>query len=160
MNIIGIIAIAVLCICGWWIEYRRYTINKRKISFKESMDLADLPVITMYQGENKFNFLLDTGSNDSFISKTTSRKLKGAYSKIECSITGMGNDVASRCCITTLQYKDISFECEFVVSPALNEAFETIKKESGVSIHGILGTKFLQKYRYILDFNELVAYKK
>ena len=34
----------------------------------------------------------------------------------------------------------------------------TMKKEYGVTIHGLLGTGFFQKYKYVLDFNEMVAY--
>ena len=34
-----------------------------EISFREAMDLAELPVITFYNGDKKINFLLDTGSN-------------------------------------------------------------------------------------------------
>ena len=33
-----------------------------EISFREAMDLAELPVITFYNGDRKINFLLDTGS--------------------------------------------------------------------------------------------------
>ena len=33
------------------------------MSFQNSMDLAELPVITFHQGNEKINFILDTGSN-------------------------------------------------------------------------------------------------
>ena len=33
------------------------------MSFKEAMDLVELPVVTFYNGDKKLNFLLDTGSN-------------------------------------------------------------------------------------------------
>lgn len=39
------------------------------MSMKGWMDLVDVPGITLYQGENKFNFLLDTGANNSHISQ-------------------------------------------------------------------------------------------
>ena len=42
----------------------------------------------------------------------------------------------------------------------MSEAFGFIKKESGVQIHGILGSLFFQKYKYILDFDSLKAYIK
>ena len=44
--------------------------NNSKISFKEAMDLAELPVVTFYNGDVKLNFLLDTGSNISYINKS------------------------------------------------------------------------------------------
>lgn len=153
---------AVACGIIWiiYLEYKQRKLNKRKMSFKEAMDLAELPIITMYQEEDKYNFLLDTGSNDSFISESTSHRFKGIYGRKEQNIVGVGNDSVTTKCDTLLTYKDYSFECEFLVSAALNNAFDTIKQDTGVNIHGILGTKFLKKYRYIIDFNELVAYKK
>ena len=33
-----------------------------------------------------------------------------------------------------------------------------IKLEYGINLHGILGSTFFQKYRYVLNFDELVAY--
>ena len=37
------------------------------MSFKESMDLVELPIITFYNNGKKLNFLLDTGANNSII---------------------------------------------------------------------------------------------
>ena len=42
----------------------------------------------------------------------------------------------------------------------MQEAFDNVKKESGVTIHGILGSKFFEEYKYVLDFKELIAYTK
>jgi hypothetical protein len=42
----------------------------------------------------------------------------------------------------------------------MQEAFDRVKQESGVQIHGILGSLFFQEYEYILDFQSLVAYSK
>ena len=44
--------------------------NNSKISFKEAMDLVELPVVTFYNGDTKLNFLLDTGSNVSYINNS------------------------------------------------------------------------------------------
>ena len=42
----------------------------------------------------------------------------------------------------------------------LDKPFNNIKKESGVTIHGILGNNFFKKYKYVLDFDKLIAYSK
>lgn len=160
----GIIAIILICVIIAGVTHLAYQhfnyikMIRRKISFKESMDLSELPVITMYQGEKKFNFLLDTGSNDSILSKPASRKLKGQYAECIRLIEGLGSTESDKCCVATLEYKDLKFDAEFLVSDGVTATFASIKKSTGVQIHGILGTKFLQKYSYILDFNELVAY--
>ena len=42
----------------------------------------------------------------------------------------------------------------------IQNAIDQVKSESGVNMIGILGSEFFRKYKYILDFNELVAYSK
>ena len=44
--------------------------NRSKISFMESMNLTDLPVITFTNNDTKLNFLLDTGSDSSYINNS------------------------------------------------------------------------------------------
>lgn len=136
-------------------------LNKRKISFKESMDLAELPVVTFYQGKKKFNFLLDTGSNFSHLSSTAAKAIKGEKcNKSDISVTGIGNDQVSDGLEAILEYKGVLYTIDFCVLDSLDSSFANIKAESGVTIHGILGNRFLQEYKYILDFDELTAYRK
>ena len=138
--------------------------NKRKreskISFKESMDLTELPVVTFYNGSTKLNFLLDTGSNISYINSSIISLLDHEKTGMNKERFGVeGNLVNEESCKMTVYYKNQKFEEEFFISD-LDKAFEIIKQESGVQIHGILGSKFFERYKYILDFSELVAYIK
>ena len=41
--------------------------NRKKISFKEAIDLTELPVVTFISKGRKLNFLLDTGANNSIL---------------------------------------------------------------------------------------------
>ena len=41
--------------------------RKESMSFREAIDLVGLPIVTFYQGDRKYNFLLDTGANLSVI---------------------------------------------------------------------------------------------
>lgn len=134
--------------------------EKTKISFKEAMELTELPVITFYNNDQKVNFLLDTGSNDSHITKSALSKLEYKLSGTSKSVTTMGmSEIDNPCCIMAVSNKNHEFESDFIISD-LDDAFNIIKKESGVQIHGILGSKFFQKYKYVLDFEELIAYLK
>lgn len=135
--------------------------NRSKISFKESMDLTELPVVTFYNGDKKLNFLLDTGSNLSHINSSVLTNLEYERTDNSTEIVGMeGNSLeCSSFCKMNISYKNQKFNEEFSIID-LDKAFETVKKESGVQIHGILGSRFFEKYRYILDFNELIAYIK
>lgn len=139
--------------------------NKRKregslISFKESMDLVELPIMTFNCGKTKLNFLMDTGSNISYINSSIVSLLDHKMLETKDQLMGMeGNKIDHEVCELIIQYKENKFLEEFGIVD-LEQAFDIIKNESGVQIHGVLGSKFFEKYKYILNFAKLVAYKK
>lgn len=134
--------------------------NNSKISFKEAMDLVELPVVTFYNSDKKLNFLLDTGSNVSYINSSVISLLDHEKTDKEMNTIGIeGNKVSNQFCKMSVTYKNQVFEEEFSIAD-LDEAFSVVKQESGVQIHGILGSKFFERYKYVLDFKELIAYIK
>lgn len=160
LEVIGILLLVVLvAITINAIEDNRKK-NDSKISFRESMDLTELPVVTFYNGDKKLNFLLDTGSNVSHINSSVIHLLDHTKTDQKTDTIGMeGNKVSNDICKMTVYYRNQRFEEDFIISD-LNDAFDIIKQEDGVQIHGILGSKFFEKYRYVLDFSELIAYIK
>lgn len=129
-----------------------------EISFREAMDLAELPVITFYNGDRKINFLLDTGSNISYLNKSIVSSLVVGLTGEESNIIGIeGNKVNCKICKMIIKRKNQEFEEEFSIAD-LDKAFRTVKEESGVQIHGILGSRFFEKYKYVLDFKDYIAY--
>lgn len=129
-----------------------------EISFREAMDLAELPVITFYNGDRKINFLLDTGSNISYLNKSIVSSLVVESTGEESNIIGIeGNKVNCKICKMIIRRKNQEFEEEFSIAD-LDKAFRIVKEESGVQMHGILGSRFFEKYKYVLDFKDYVAY--
>lgn len=138
-----------------------YFKSTNKMSFREAMDLAELPVVTFYQDKEKFNFLLDTGSTHSHISSEVVNRLKGTPTENLENIQGVGGEVTSNTAIkATLEYKSKTYEVLLVVGEHLNAVFKSIKGSTGVQLHGIIGSNFLSDNRYILDFDEFIAYQK
>ena len=134
--------------------------KRENISFREAMDLVELPVVTFYNKDTKLNFLLDTGSDLSYINKSILPSLE--YKEVNESrniISVGGNSQSLGCCDVTVIYRNQKFIDKFCISD-LDEAFNVIRAETGVQIHGILGSKFFVKYKYILDFESLIAYSK
>ena len=129
-----------------------------EISFREAMDLVELPVITFYNGDRKINFLLDTGSNISYLNKSVVSSLVVESTGEESNIIGIeGNKVNCKICKMIIRRKNQEFEEEFSIAD-LDKAFRTVREESGVQIHGILGSRFFEKYKYVLDFKDYIAY--
>ena len=128
------------------------------ISFKETMDLTGLPIITFKQGENKLNFILDTGAVSSIIDSRVLDKLQ--YTEIEGKSIGYGVDGVEhhmdRVGIV-LTYKGKDYPDVFRVLD-MSASFDALKRDSGVTVHGLLSSTFFERYKYVLNYNELVAY--
>lgn len=158
--VIILLAVIFLAIIANIIEDYYKQKKYKSMSFKEAMDLAELPIVTFYNKDKKLNFLLDTGSDFSHINKSALPSLE--YKEINGNkniISAGGSTQSLGCCEMTVAYKNQKFVDKFYVSD-LDEAFGVIKSETGVQIHGILGSKFFAKYKYILDFENLIAYSK
>lgn len=130
------------------------------MSFKESLDLAELPVVTFYQGDKKINFLLDTGSNNCIIDKNIIDTIDHIPLNMKSNLFGLeGNSQSVDVCQISMFYKEREYLYQYLIQD-MKAPFEAIKKETGVTLHGILGSKFFNKFKYVLDFAELIAYSK
>ena len=131
-----------------------------KISFKETIELIELPVIVFRQNEHKLNLLLDTGATYSVINEK-------ALSYLEYDITDkytimFGVDGVPRktpVINLSLVLNDTVYVEQFQVAD-ISAAMDDLKRDSGVTIHGIIGNTFMRKYKYVLDFDEMTAYSK
>ena len=142
------------------IVYKFLNIHPNTMSFQNSMDLAELPVVTFRQGDKKINFLLDTGSNNCVIDSNILKNIDYKMLNIETDILGIeGNAQKTGVCTIKMTYKGKEYEYPYVIQD-MSAAFDSIKKETGVTVNGMLGSKFFNEFKYVLDFDELIAYSK
>ena len=154
------VSILILIIC-YVIKIRR---RKDIMSLKESLDLTEIPIVTFTQENVKYNFLLDTGSDISYINSkivdNSAIKFEATDYKLAGFISAGGLSSSDIKIINIpFEYRKTSFKESFAVLD-LTESFAQIKEENGVTLHGILGNTFFTKYGYILDFKELKFYTK
>lgn len=130
------------------------------ISFGQGFALTQLPIISLYQGDKVLNFLLDTGSNDSIIDSNVLKDIEHTMSDEKSSLYGLeGNAQEVGKCSITLSYQGLDYPYEYIVCD-MTGPFSKIKAESGVILHGLIGSKFFNTYKYVLDFESLIAYSK
>lgn len=156
------IVVLLICIAGIIIAYNYYKpTGITSIPFKESIDLINLPIVTFVNNNVKLHFLLDTGSDDSYINIDVLDKLvvKKSYNVKRDIVTGNGSISSSQIVLMDISYKEQCFENAFIVSN-MGEAFDAATGASGIKIHGILGSIFFAKYKYVLDYMKLEAYSK
>ena len=158
MIYIGISIIVLLAIMGAYIMYAAYAKGKDVMSFKQSMELCDLPIVTFYIGEKKLNFVLDTGCVQSMLDADiiAKYKLNINYTKETFEVWGAnGKCSTDKMGVLSLYYNNKKFEETFVCSSTIKHTFNWLKQNKGVTVHGLLGSNFFNKYKYILDFKKL-----
>jgi hypothetical protein len=145
---------------GAYLSY--YQENKFSISFMETFNLTEMPIVTMFAGDSKINFLLDTGSTQSYISGAASDLITGKEAMCNMQIISAQGSAKASCKVidTVLTYKDKDFDIRLFVNSGLDTSFEDIKQKKGITLHGVIGSDFLDKYSYIIDFEKYLAYPK
>lgn len=163
IHIVILLCLMALLLSAWGIhKYEQAQIKKKRqktvIPFKESVDLVGLPIVTFTNNGEKLHFLLDTGSDDSYIVPSILDKLVILEKKEMKTpvITGGGNSESPGYVVLNISYKDYVFTNAFKIN-AMEDAFEDAFGSRGVVVHGILGSIFFNKYNYMLDFKELQA---
>ena len=133
---------------------------RKKISFKEALDLVELPVVTFICGNKKLNLLIDTGANNSILNESVAKSMKLKCQDIEGidTNTAGGNISLNKAVNINIKYDDKRVYNEDFLLSNMDEVFESIKEESGVMIHGILGSNFFIKHKYIIDYDSLALY--
>lgn len=123
---------------------------------------GNLPIISLSSNNKIFNFLLDSGSNMSHICPEYHTALDAELYDIIGGeeVKGLGsNNILNKSCRTNL--KDIlgnKYEVDMAVSEGFTHVAKDIENSTGVKIHGLLGTDFLNRYNYIIDFKSLEVY--
>lgn len=157
--ILGLTSIGIITM-GVLLYLNRKSNPYYKISFKETMDLCELPIVTFTNNGRKLNFLLDTGASKSVINSKDldgliydkSNKLGDIY-----GMDGIRKDV--QFINMSIEYKNKFYNEEFQAID-MSVPFSNLKSDFGVNLHGILSSAFFQKYKYVLNFEELIAYSK
>lgn len=159
ISIIFIIIIGVAFLINGIEDY-----NKKKVSLDKSMDAAYLPIITFAikdkdLKDTNINFLIDTGANGSVINSGILENYNYQKSNKTGSIFGMeGNKQEIEYASMNFSLEGKGYSEEFQVVD-MNNSFDNVEKENGITIHGILGNTFLARYGYVINFKDFTFYE-
>lgn len=154
VNLITILACVVITTVVVSFLFERKKPKKTEISFKETLMLTDLPLITFtLKGGEKLTFLIDSGSTECLINEYDAQKMK--LEMIECDAVAVGTTGKKQCTSHTtsleLLYENATFVQPFVVHN-LAALIAALKENTGARIHGLLGTDFLKATSSIIDY--------
>lgn len=127
--------------------------------FSYSITKTNLPLIPVEVGEHIMLFLIDTGATHSIIDESIPSELDSVFiNKIPnktIQISGL-EGIEKEGDIYELKFKieNKTFIQEFITNSLLSASTETMKYDK-FQIHGILGTDFLLKNQWIIDFENI-----
>ena len=142
-------------LCNWILG-----IHPNSISFWETFKLTRLPIITFTQGDKDLNFIFDSGSDHNIIDSNVLNDIEHELLDVEGSVFGVnGKSENTKVCRISLSHKDKEYPANYLVCD-MSGAVKKMKDMHGVNVHGLLGTDFFEAYKYVLDFNKMIAYSK
>lgn len=149
----------LLCVKAYEKGQQKQELARKNMSFMDSLNLTGLPIICFNGIGQTVNMVLDTGSNVSIIDINVLDIIEHTKGKESIEgIIGVSGEIGESSNINvSLTYKEMEFNFECFAND-ISATVSAVKQEYGVTIHGLLGTDFFTKYKYIIDFNEMVAY--
>ena len=121
-----------------------------------------LPIILVDVKGERLCFILDTGSTCSLIDSDVVEYLRDMVEPIgDYCISGLEGTKHKVDMITLpFNFEGQVYKPTFCVKPLLN-AFKGIEEDSGIQVHGLLGTDFLLENKWIINFDKLdIEYEK
>ena len=156
-----IFSVIILALFAGLIGNKTCSTHKKQVSFKEALDLTGLPIVTFKQEENKINLLLDTGSSKSVILPSVLNVFKHEKLNEGGTVYGMEGNIIETVFVSMnfILNNNNNYSEKFQVVD-MSSAFNSLKQDTGVTIHGILGNSFFEKYGYVIDYKDFIAYAK
>lgn len=149
MVVLTIISFTVVCL--YYYKYRF------KFPFKDTMGEVGLPIVSFEQNGKSFNFIIDSGADASLINTSSLTNLE--YTKLEGNRYVYGID-GTPVQISYVGIKLFSQNHKFVEAFQVFDApgLHNIEQAHNIEIAGILGSAFLRRYEFLIDYKQLKAY--
>ena len=115
-----------------------------------------LPIIIVEIEDKHLCFILDAGSTCCLIDSNVVEYFKDIVEPIgDYCISGIdGTKHNVDVVILPFNFEGYTYKPKFCVQQ-LSDAFKEIEEDSGIQVHGLLGTDFLLENKWIIDFKEL-----
>ena len=157
--LIAFIVVIVLAVIINGIEEYNNKNTLAELSFADSMGRLDLPIITLTNNGQTFNFLVDTGASISVVDSIVLDKIEHTKLNTVGEAYGIdGNIVKVNYVSIKLTKEDMTFTEQFQVMRL--DAFDNLRETDNLELSGILGSAFLKAHGFVIDFEKLTLCTK
>ena len=153
--LILLIALILFLVCLAIVVFKKKN-SIDSVSFKDSFEKSNLPIITLYNDCYTLNFLIDTGSTFSCIDTNTLKYLNYINTNASREVVTVNGVNESPVILMTINDSTDCVEELFTVVDMGNSN----SINDGITIHGILGSTFCKRANFVIDYNELKVYSK
>lgn len=118
-----------------------------------------LPLIVTSGKLKNICFLIDTGSTHNILFDFVYEHFKDEFKLLDSTCRTMGIEghyKETPVIEATFNFEGIDYTSTFSVLDA-TDAIMQVQEETGVQIHGVLGTQFLMENKWIVDFDRLIV---
>lgn len=131
-----------------------------KIQFKKDYKRHSLPIVRLNFYGKTLNFLIDTGADVNVMNIKALMELPVSIPmKPAGNVTTGGGEVNAFNASMKFSYEKDFFDEEFSLLD-MDAPFANVFNDNGIMLHGVLGSKFFNKYRWVIDFENMVIWTK
>lgn len=124
-----------------------------EISFQKIYSQTKLPIINVLINNELHYFVIDTGANINVLNESIANQLNLNYTNTKDKVFGINNtQELSKTTILNLIINDHDYSDEFSILN-ISQVLDRIKYESSITVSGLLGIPFLNKYKAILHLS-------
>ena len=123
------------------------------------LEKTGLPLIVTSGKLKNLCFLIDTGATHNILFKYVYKHFKDEFKHLDekQNIMGIEGHYEETSIIeATFNFEGTDYTSTFSVLDA-TDAVMQVQEETGVQIHGVLGTQFLMENKWIVDFDRLIV---
>ena len=130
----------------------------RKVSLQQSLIHLGLPLILIKAQAKNLCFLLDTGSNINVLDRRVAEFFQLSSGTAQQQQFGIDGTLRTTNVVEmTFSLEEREYKADFSVMD-LSSAFGKVEEESGIQIHGLLGCSFMERQKWVLDFEKLCLF--
>lgn len=150
-------------------RYKKTLYNTHYLqSFKKNYRATRVPLIKLQIGDHFYYFLLDTGATSNILNLDAFERLpmhlKNNVFTSNNSVLGLGDNTKAKNqklgLTLDLEHNGYKFSDTLFIIMDLSAPFSVIQSDLDGPILGLLGTQFLEKYKWIINFNDLTIWLK
>lgn len=141
-------------------KFKNTILDKKEgvVSFENYINLTGLPLIVFEQNGIKYKFIFDTGCEISHL-HIDSKIDKGILENATARSVAVNGDITICQYAGAILYQgDKEFKHVFRASD-MSKLIANIKKSTGLTIEGLIGSDFMKKYNYCIDYKHLIIYR-